>query len=236
MIPLRDDQPSSRRPVMTMALIAINVALFVYELVLGERLEPFLMQAAFVPAKLFGGAGAPGGDLQVDNALLSMFLHGGWAHIGGNMLFLWIFGDNVEDRLGHSRFTVFYLLCGFIASYAHAFANPHSGMPAVGASGAIAGVLGAYLYLFPRARVLTAVVLGFYVSTVAVPALVYLPIWFLLQLISGLAAVARTSADSQAGGVAFWAHIGGFVAGPIVLLLLGGRRQPPRQATLQPWR
>jgi len=234
-IPLRDDQPSSRRPVMTMALIAINVALFVYELVLGERLEPFLMQAAFVPAKLFGGAGAAGGDLQVDNALLSMFLHGGWAHIGGNMLFLWIFGDNVEDRLGHFRFTLFYLLCGFIASYAHAFANPHSGMPAVGASGAIAGVLGAYLYLFPRARVLTAVVLGFYVSTVAVPALVYLPIWFLLQLISGLASVARTSAETQAGGVAFWAHIGGFVAGPIVLLLLGGRRQPPRQTTLQPW-
>ena len=145
MIPLRDDQPSSRRPVMTMALIAVNVALFVYELVLGERLEPFLMQSAFVPAKLFGGGGAPGGDLQVDNALLSMFLHGGWAHIGGNMLFLWIFGDNVEDRLGHLRFTVFYLLCGFLASYAHAFANPHSALPAVGASGAIAGVLGRVL-------------------------------------------------------------------------------------------
>ncbi len=235
MIPLRDDQPSSRRPVMTMALIAVNVALFVYELVLGERLEPFLMQSAFVPAKLFGGGGAPGGDLQVDNALLSMFLHGGWAHIGGNMLFLWIFGDNVEDRLGHLRFTVFYLLCGFLASYAHAFANPHSALPAVGASGAIAGVLGAYLYLYPRARVLTAVVLGFYVSTVAVPALVYLPIWFVLQLISGVAAIGRTSAETQAGGVAFWAHIGGFVAGPILLLLLGGRRPPPRQATLQPW-
>ncbi|HET9766096.1 MAG TPA: rhomboid family intramembrane serine protease [Thermoanaerobaculia bacterium] len=236
MIPLRDDQPSSRRPVVTIALIAVNVALFLYELVLGERLEPFLMQAAFVPAKLFGGGGVPGGDLQVDNALLSMFLHGGWAHIGGNMLFLWIFGDNVEDRLGHFRFTVFYLACGFIASYAHAFANPHSGMPAVGASGAIAGVLGAYLYLYPKARVLTAVVLGFYVSTVAVPALVYLPIWFLLQLISGVLAVARTSAETQAGGVAFWAHIGGFVAGPIVLLLLGGRRRPPRQVTMQPWR
>jgi len=234
-IPLRDDQPSSQRPLMTWALIAINVALFLYELMLGERLEPFLMQAAFVPARLFGGAGVHGGDLQVDNALLSMFLHGGWAHIGGNMLFLWIFGDNVEDRLGHARFAIFYLLCGFIASYAHAFANPHSGMPAVGASGAIAGVLGAYLYLYPRARVLTAVVLGFYVSTVAIPVFFYLPIWFLLQLISGVAAIGRTSAETQAGGVAFWAHIGGFIAGPIVLLLLGGRRTPRQPAYRQPW-
>jgi membrane associated rhomboid family serine protease len=234
-IPLRDDQPSSQRPLVTMALIAVNVVLFLYELMLGERLEPFLMQAAFVPARLFGGGGVAGGDLQVDNALLSMFLHGGWAHIGGNMLFLWIFGDNVEDRLGHVRFAVFYLACGFIASYAHALANPHSAMPAVGASGAIAGVLGAYLFLYPRARVLTAIVLGFYVSTVAVPVFFYLPIWFLLQLISGVASVAQTSAETQAGGVAFWAHIGGFVAGPVVLLLLGGRRRPPRQATLQPW-
>jgi len=216
-IPLRDDQPSGIRPLVTMALIAVNVALFLYELLLGERLEPFLMQAAFVPARLFGGDGAPGGDLQVDNALLSMFLHGGWAHIGGNMLFLWIFGDNVEDRLGHVRFAIFYLLCGFLASYAHAFANPHSPMPAVGASGAIAGVLGAYLFLFPRARVLTAIVLGFYVSTVAVPAMLYLPIWFLLQLISGVAAIAGTSAETHAGGVAFWAHIGGFVAGVVLV-------------------
>ena len=235
MIPLRDDVPSQRRPVVTIVLVVLNVVAFVYELMLGPRLEPFLMQAAFVPARLFGGGGAPGGDLQVDNALLSMFLHGGWAHIGGNMLFLWIFGDNVEDRLGHLRFGIFYLLCGFVASYAHAFANPHSPVPAVGASGAIAGVLGAYLFLYPRARVLTAVVLGFYVTTIAVPALVYLPIWFLLQLISGLAAVARTSAETQAGGVAFWAHIGGFVAGPVVLLLLGGRRKPRPQPTLRPW-
>ncbi len=234
MIPLRDDQPSATAPVVTIALIAVNVLIFLYELLLGERLEPFLMQAAFVPARLFGGGGAPGGDLQVDNALLSMFLHGGWAHIAGNMLFLWIFGDNVEDRLGHLRFAVFYLGCGFVAAYTHGIANPHSTMPAVGASGAIAGVLGAYLFLFPRARVLTAVVLGFYVTTIAIPALVYLPIWFLLQLISGVAAIARTSAGAQAGGVAFWAHIGGFVAGPLLYLLLGGRRAP-RRPVPAPW-
>ena len=235
MFPLRDDQASSIKPVMTWVLIAINVVVFLYEVMLGPRLEPFLMQAAFVPSRLFGGGGMPGGDLQVDNALLSMFLHGGWAHIGGNMLFLWIFGDNVEDRLGHLRFLIFYLLCGFVASYAHAFASPHSPVPAVGASGAIAGVLGAYLFLYPRARVLTAVVLGFYVTTIAVPALVYLPIWFLLQLISGFAAISRTSAETEAGGVAFWAHIGGFVAGPLVLLLLGGRRRPRRRPDVPPW-
>ena len=235
MIPLRDDNPSSIRPLVTLGLIAANVVVFLYELMLGERLEPFLMQAAFVPAKLFGGGGASGGDLQIDNALLSMFLHGGWAHIGGNMLFLWIFGDNVEDRLGHVRFLIFYLLCGYFASYAHAFANPHSPMPAVGASGAIAGVLGAYLFLFPRAHVLTLVALGFYVNTVAVPVIVYLPIWFLLQLISGVASIARTSAETQAGGVAFWAHIGGFVAGPLIFLLLGGRRAPKRPAPEPPW-
>jgi membrane associated rhomboid family serine protease len=234
MIPLRDDNPSSIRPLVTLGLIGINVVVFLYELMLGERLEPFLMQAAFVPAKLFGGGGA-GGDLQIDNALLSMFLHGGWAHIGGNMLFLWIFGDNVEDRLGHVRFLIFYLLCGYFASYAHAFANPHSPMPAVGASGAIAGVLGAYLFLFPRAHVLTLVMLGFYVNTVAVPVIVYLPIWFVLQLISGVASIARTSAEAQAGGVAFWAHIGGFVAGPLFFLLLGGRRTPKRLAPAPPW-
>ena len=231
MLPLRDDIPSETSPVVNYVLIGVNVVMFVYELILGERLDAFLMQAAFVPSQL----GAAGHGFEIHNALLSMFLHGGWAHIGGNMLFLWIFGDNVEDRLGHTRFAIFYLLCGFIASYAHAFANPHSGMPAVGASGAIAGVLGAYLFLYPRARVLTAVVLGFYVTTVAIPVFFYLPIWFLLQLISGVAAIGRTSAEAQAGGVAFWAHIGGFIAGPLVLLLLGGRRQPRQPAYRQPW-
>jgi rhomboid family protein len=235
MIPIRDDQPSQGRPLMTIALIVVNVLMFLYELMLGERLEPFLMQAAFIPAKLFGGGGAPGGDLQLDNALLSMFLHGGWAHIGGNMLFLWIFGDNVEDRLGKIRFLIFYLGCGYVAAYAQSFASPHSTVPTVGASGAIAGVLGAYLYLYPRARVMTLVTFGFYLRPVQVPALLYLPIWFLLQLISGVMAIARTSSEAM-GGIAFWAHIGGFIAGPVLLLLLGGRREPPRPvASVPPW-
>ncbi|HLE85820.1 MAG TPA: rhomboid family intramembrane serine protease [Thermoanaerobaculia bacterium] len=225
MLPLRDDVPSRRRPVVTIALILVNVAFFVYELSLGPRLQEFLMSAAFVPARLFGGGPDGGGEVQAGGALLSMFLHGGWAHIGGNMLFLWIFGDNVEDRLGHLRFVVFYLACGFAATYAQAFAQPELAVPTVGASGAIAGVLGAYLFLHPGARIHTLVFLGFLITTVEVPALVYLPVWFILQLLSGVAAVgAATSA--QAGGVAWFAHIGGFVAGPLLLLALGGRRRP----------
>lgn len=218
MMPLRDLNPSRRKPVVTVGLILVNVAAFFYELALGPRLQSFLMASAFVPARSFGGAGDP----QVVHALLSMFLHGGLAHVGGNMLFLWIFGDNVEDRLGHLRFLAFYLLCGYFATYAHAVANPGSTVPAIGASGAIAGVLGAYLFLYPRARIVTLVFLGFFVDLVEVPALFYLPLWFLLQLFSGFASVAETTA--QTGGVAWFAHIGGFVAGPVLLLVLGGRR------------
>jgi membrane associated rhomboid family serine protease len=230
MLPIRDETPSQRKPVVTVLLILANAAAFVYELLLGARLEGFLMSAAFVPARMFA-PGAP--DLQLDNALLSMFLHGGWAHIGGNMLFLWIFGDNVEDRLGHLRFLAFYLLCGYAATYAHAFASPQSALPAVGASGAIAGVLGAYLFLYPRARVVTLVILGFYVDYVAIPAFLYLPIWFLLQVVSGFAAISQTTGET--GGVAWFAHIGGFVAGPLLLLLLGGRRRPPVRRERAPW-
>ena len=228
MIPLRDDQPSRIKPAVTVTLIAVNALFFFYELSLGvERLQQFLMGSAFVPARLFGGPPFGGdGELQLGGALLSMFLHGGWAHILGNMLFLWIFGDNVEDRLGHVRFLVFYLGCGFLATYAQAFAQPALAVPTVGASGAIAGVLGAYLFLHPAARIHTLVFLGFFITTFEVPALVFLPFWFLFQFISGVASLgAATSAE--AGGVAWFAHIGGFVAGPLLLLALGGRRRPP---------
>ncbi len=229
MLPLRDENPSRTKPVITVALIAVNVAVFLYELSLGAGLERFMMASAFVPARMFGGGPYPGGDLQLGGALLSMFLHGGFAHIGGNMLFLWIFGDNVEDRLGHVRFLVFYLACGFLATYAQAVAAPGLAVPTVGASGAIAGVLGAYLFLFPRARVLTLIFLGFFIDFIEVPALVYLPLWFLLQFVSGIASLGARSA-SQSGGVAFFAHIGGFIAGPLLLILLGGlRRRPARR-------
>ncbi len=227
MIPIRDVYADrTGPPVVTVLLIAANVLFFFFELTLGTRLEGFLMSAAFIPARYLDG-GLAVGELGpgLGSALLSMFLHGGWGHLLGNMLFLWIFGDNVEDRLGHLRYLLFYLLCGFAATFAHAWSSPGSVVPAVGASGAISGVLGAYVFLHPRARVRTLVFLGFLVTFVDIPVLIYLPIWFLIQLVSGVASLGAPTA-AESGGVAWFAHIGGFVAGPLLLLLLGGRRRP----------
>ncbi|HEX2253968.1 MAG TPA: rhomboid family intramembrane serine protease [Thermoanaerobaculia bacterium] len=230
MIPLRDLNPSRRRPFVTVALIAVNLVAFLYELALGPELQGFLQEAAFVPARLFeeslpAGAVAPEGL----SVLVSMFLHGGWMHFLGNMLFLWVFGDNVEDRLGHLRYVVFYLACGYAAALAHAAANPASGLPAIGASGAIAGVLGAYLLLHPRAPIVTLIFLGFFITTTRVPAIVYLPLWFGIQFVSGLASLGAQTGTSGTGGVAWFAHIGGFVAGFVFLALLGGLRRPRRR-------
>jgi membrane associated rhomboid family serine protease len=231
MIPLRDH--TTRRigvmPIVTILLIAANVLLFFYELSLGERLQAFMMSAAFVPARISEG-GLSLGDLGLglESGLVSMFLHGGWAHLLGNMLFLWIFGDNVEERLGRFRFLAFYLLCGYAATFAHLWANPGSPVPAVGASGAISGVLGAYLVLHPQARIDTLIFFGFFARIVAVPAWVFLPIWFLIQFFSGVASLQATTAE-DVGGVAWFAHIGGFVAGPILLFLLGGGRRSRRE-------
>jgi len=211
---------------VTVTLIAINVVLFIYELSLGADLGPFLQQAAFVPARAFG-PGGPGVVGEGASVLLSMFLHGGWAHILGNMLFLWVFGDNVEDRLGHLRFAFFYVACGYAAALAHAAASPGSALPAIGASGAISGVLGAYLVLHPKAPVVTLIFLGFFFTTTRIPAFVYLPLWFLLQLVSGVASLSARTPGAEVGGVAFFAHVGGFVAGPALLWLLGGLKRPP---------
>ncbi len=226
MIPLSDTQRRTGVPAVNILLIAINAVLFLYELSLGNRLEGFLFQSAFIPARLSEapvilhlGAGLWSG-------LLSMFLHGGWLHFLGNMLFLWIFGDNVEDRLGHGRYLIFYLLAGYAATFAHALANPASQIPAIGASGAISGVLGAYLFLHPKARIRTLVFIFIFFTTIEIPAIVFLPLWFLLQLGPGLASIGN--ADAATAGVAWFAHIGGFVAGPILLLLLGGGRRRQR--------
>ena len=225
MIPLRDHttRRAGTTPVVTILLIAANVLLFLFELSLGRRLNAFIMAAAFVPARLAEG-GISVGDIGtgLQSGLLSMFLHGGWMHLLGNMLFLWIFGDNVEDRLGHGRFLAFYVLCGYAATFAHFWANPGSPVPAVGASGAISGVLGAYLFLHPQARIDTLVFLGFFARIIPVPAWVFLPLWFLMQFFSGIASLRVAEA---AGGVAWFAHIGGFIAGPILLFLLGGGRR-----------
>ena len=237
MIPIRDVNPRRHHPpVVTVALIAANALMFFYELSLGERLEGFLMSSAFVPAQMFDG-----GVVTVDewgpglkSALLSMFLHGGWMHFLGNMLFLWVFGDNIEDRLGHVKYLIFYILAGYAATFAHAFAGPQSAIPAIGASGAIAGVLGAYLVLHPMARIVTVVWILFFIRFVQIPAIVYLPIWFLIQAYSGYASIALATPE-DAGGVAWFAHIGGFIAGPLLLLVLGGFRKPPARRPASSW-
>lgn len=231
MIPIYDRLPRRSPPVVTILLIAANALLFFYELSLGPRLEGFLMSSAFVPAEV-ATEGLPNA---AGSALLSMFLHGGWAHFLGNMLFLWVFGDNVEDRLGHVRYLLFYLVAGYAATFAHAWFSPLSTVPAIGASGAISGVLGAYLFLHPTARIVTVFWFLFFIRLIEIPAIVYLPIWFLLQVFSGVSSLG--AADDAAGGVAWWAHIGGFVAGPLLLLLLGGwrRRGPEPERARQPW-
>jgi hypothetical protein len=213
---------------VTLALIAANVAAFAYELSLGPALEGFLREYGVVPARLAGQwiAGARGwGELAP--ILTAMFLHGGWLHLVLNLWFLWIFGDNVEDRIGHSRYLVLYLAAGTAATLAHVLANPASTLPTVGASGAIAGVLGAYFLAYPRARVTTLIPIFVFIHVAVLPAWVVLGMWFALQFLSGALSLATTQAS--AGGVAWWAHIGGFAAGVLLMPVLSigrpGRRR-----------
>jgi len=212
MIPLRDTIPSSRVPICNWAIIAANVAVFLYEASLGRRADAFVQAYGLVPR-----------DFAITNLLTSMFLHGGWLHLLGNMLYLYIFGDNVEDRLGHVRYLVFYLLCGAAAGAAQAWTSPHSGLPMVGASGAIAGVSGAYFLFFPTSRVVTLVPIFFFLQVVEVPAVFFLAIWFVWQFVSG---VAMLGEKSGVGGVAFWAHVGGFLAGMVLAPALRERAAP----------
>jgi membrane associated rhomboid family serine protease len=241
MIPIRDDVPARGIPLVNVGLIAVNALFFFFELSLGDReLQRFIRQAGVVPAIFFANPRiATLGDL-VASALspvletrvfLSMFLHGGWAHLLGNMVYLWVFGDNVEDRMGHFRYLVFYLLCGWIATFTHIVSNPLSRLPSIGASGAIAGVLGAYIALYPRARVYTLVPLLLFWPVVQFPAFLFLGFWFLEQFLLGAMSTFAVE-TAQTGGVAVWAHIGGFLSG---LALVGifqdpKRRPPPRDA------
>ncbi len=228
MIPLRDSVTLLSRPVVTHVLIALNVAVFLYELTLGPELEGFVRTWGFIPARYFWLTPLDPEEWVARYLPLlgSMFLHGGWAHLIGNMVYLWIFGDNVEDRLGHGRYLVFYVVCGVSASLAQAYLHPDSLVPTVGASGAISGVLGAYLVLFPYARVLTLVPLLLFFPLVEVPAVIYLGLWFLMQLMNGTVALALMG---EPGGVAWWAHVGGFVAGAALAPLLRGRPRDPRR-------
>lgn len=210
MIPIRDDNPTRITPVVTWALLAANVAVFGLQLAMGERAGDFIWRYAVVPADLTSGpAGIP--EQVLLTPITSMFLHGGLMHLAGNMLYLHIFGNNVEEAMGHVRFLLFYLACGTLAALGHVLAAPLSQVPVVGASGAISGVLAAYLLLFPKARVLTLVPLGFFIQMVRLPAVFLLGIWIVVQIVSGLAS------GPGGGGVAWFAHVGGFVAGLVLV-------------------
>lgn len=214
MIPLRDDNPTHTKPVLTVSLIAINCLIFFYQLSLGPRAgRLFLFQFGAIPSVIVGGAALPahvGAVPPFVSIFTSMFLHGSILHLAGNMLYLWIFGNNIEEALGRFRFIVFYLLCGFAAAMVHILSNVDSTIPTIGASGAISGVLGAYLMLYPRAQVLTLVPFFFFLQLVYIPAGIVLSLWFLLQLAYG-----SLGPGGAGGGVAWWAHVGGFVAGMI---------------------
>jgi rhomboid family protein len=232
-IPLRDANPTRRPPLVTLALIVVCSVVFAYELGVQatggeEGLSEFFLAHGAVPARLVGALRA--GDVAsgpVLGLVTSMFLHAGWLHLFGNMLYLWIFGNNVEDRLGRPGFLAFYVLGGIAAAALQIVVDPASEMPMVGASGAIAATLGAYLVLYPGARILSLVFLGFFYQLIEVPALLVLGFWFVLQLIDGIASLGLSSATE--GGVAFFAHIGGFVVGLVIALAIRARRpQPPR--------
>src|SRR5687768_12796031 len=198
MFPLSDVIPSRTRPVVTISLIALNALMFLYQLQLDDlSLQRLAFSLGVIPAYLSYG-----------DIVTSMFLHGDFLHFLGNMVFLWIFGDNVEDRVGHGGFVLFYIVTGGVAALAQVFANPASVVPMIGASGAIAGVMGAYFVLYPHSRILTAVFLVLFLDIVEIPAIFFLGVWFILQVVHG-----TMSSGVDGGGVAFWAHAGGFAAG-----------------------
>jgi membrane associated rhomboid family serine protease len=225
-IPIRDHTPSRSFPIVTISIIALNVAVFIYQLLFAGDLDTFFYAHGLVPCLLTNQCTAqvPGAWPPWLTIFAAMFMHSGWLHIGGNMLYLWIFGNNVEDAMGPLGFAVFYLLCGVLASLAQVATAPASTVVNVGASGAIAGVLGAYLLLFPQARVDTLVFFGWFINLVALPAILVLGVWFVLQLFSGIMSVGPETAS---GGVAFFAHVGGFVAGLVLVNVFKRRGYTP---------
>jgi membrane associated rhomboid family serine protease len=213
MIPLRDSQPSYSKPYVTIGIIAANVLVFLYQF----TLDPFSLN------HLMGSFGIVPRELHLSSLVTSMFLHGGFLHLIGNMWFLWIYGDNVEDILGRAKYLLFYLTCGVAAGLVHVLFNSGSMAPTIGASGAIAGVMGAYLVKFPRSRIVTLVFFFFFLTTVEIPATVILLYWFVVQFFSGWASFGRS--HLLQGGVAWFAHVGGFVAGVLLIYIL---RPSPR--------
>ncbi len=224
MFPLHDDNPVRITPFLTYGLIGFNVFIFLFEVSLSEpQLEQFFQLYAVVPQQLSASfSGNPPAQFVPELATLftSQFLHGGWWHLISNMVFLWVFGNNIEDRMGHVRYLIFYLACGALAALSQWFVAMNSSIPSLGASGAIAGVLGAYALRFPRSSVLTLIFLGFFVTTVRIPALIIIGFFFVQNVIAGLLSLQATM-TLETGGVAYWAHIGGLVFGVILAPLLG---------------
>lgn len=216
MIPIGDDNvPGGPRPIVNWILILINVVVFLFEASLNEAdLQGFITQWGVIPVQVLNGQ-------RLETLFTAMFMHGGWMHLIGNMVFLFIFGDNIEETIGHIPYLLFYLAGGLAATAAHVFFNANSTIPSLGASGAIAAVLGAYILMFPRAQVRTLIFFGFGGYVTRVSALIFLGIWFATQLISGLGSLGADTAQSS--GVAFWAHIGGFVFGAVIGIGLRGR-------------
>ena len=244
MFPYKDENPTERPAVITVAIIIANVLAFLLVQGAGAQgpLARSVCDLGLIPGELLRtvppGSGvelAPGMVCMVHavpkywTVITSMFMHGGWFHLIGNMLFLWVFGNNIEDAMGHAKFVIFYLLCGVAAAATQTFISPHSVVPMIGASGAISGVLGAYLLLYPRVRVHTLIILPIYITTVALPAWVMLGYWALIQLLSGLGSLS----EIDKGGVAFFAHVGGFIAG-LVLVRLFASDDVLRRRTVQP--
>jgi membrane associated rhomboid family serine protease len=234
MLPLRDDVPSRTVPLITVGLIGLNVAAFLYQVSLQLSPDPEALRAAHdfvfefgvIPCRLTEACSSPAASPPPTlTVFTSMFLHGGLFHIGGNMLYLWIFGNNVEDTLGHGRFLVFYLASGVAAAITQTLVSPTSAVPMIGASGAVSGVLGAYLIVFPHSRVLTLIMFGFFIRFIYVPAVIVLGFWIVVQFLNGLITWSAAVAGRDAGaGVAWFAHIGGFAAGLVLLFVLRPRR------------
>jgi rhomboid family protein len=223
-IPLRDQNPSRSTPVVTRGLIVLNAVIFLYELSLGPELKDFMFSWGLVPARIPAALDLGGEPLAWTGVTFvsSMFLHGGWAHLLGNLWYLWIFGDNVEDQFGHLGYLLFYVAAGFAASLLHVLASIDSRVPTLGASGAIAGVLGAYAVMFPKARVITLVPFFPFFQVIPLPAMFMLGVWFVFQFVAGALTVGQ-----QGGGVAWWAHIGGFLFGVILAKLTSPFRRRP---------
>jgi membrane associated rhomboid family serine protease len=231
MIPLKDDVPSETVPYMTIGLVGLNVLVFLYQASIGmggdpKAAEAFVLEFGATPCRITGACPVPGDfPSPIATIFTSMFLHGGLLHVGGNMLYLWIFGDNVEDTLGHWRFAALYLIAGVAAAFTQIATSPRSSVPMIGASGAVSGVLGSYILLFPHANVHMLVVFGFFARIVRWPAMIVLGFWIVIQFLSGMLTFSSAAwGGGEAGGTAWFAHIGGFLAGMALLFLMRPRR------------